>query len=206
MDEATVGRIFAPFFTTRNDGNGLGLATVREIVRDHGGAIDVESQPGAGSRFAVWLPRSAAMEVATEADRSSLPLGAGETLMVVDTDREQLVRHEEMLAALGYEPVGFTDAAAALAACRANPVRFDAMLVCQLTPPAAVLELVATIREIAPSLPILRAMASLDSVCADALLAAGLSEIVNMPLNSGEIAGALARCLTVARRRSALPA
>jgi hypothetical protein len=68
------------------------------------------------------------------------------------------------------------------------------------------MELVATIRQIVPSLPILRAMASLDSLNADGLLAAGISEIVHMPLISGEIAEALARCLEVAQRRSPLPA
>ena len=144
------------------------------------------------------------MDETAAPNKPSLPLGTGETLMVVDEDRKQLLRHEEMLAALGYEPVGFADTAAALAACRANPVRFDAMLVCHLTPPAGVMELVATIRQIVPSLPILRAMASLDSLNADGLLAAGISEIVHMPLISGEIAEALARCLEVARRRSPL--
>src|SRR6516225_5872174 len=56
IDEATVEHLFEPFFTTRLAGTGLGLATVREIVGEHGGAINVWSQPGVGSRFEVWLP------------------------------------------------------------------------------------------------------------------------------------------------------
>ena len=56
FDAAIASRLFEPFFTTRRAGTGLGLATVREIVRDHDGAIHVESAPGAGSTFEVWLP------------------------------------------------------------------------------------------------------------------------------------------------------
>src|SRR5262249_46071356 len=62
MDGAIIGRIFEPFFTTRPAGNGLGLATVREIVLEHGGAIDVSSEPGIGSRFDVWLPSFSASQ------------------------------------------------------------------------------------------------------------------------------------------------
>ena len=98
--------IFEPFFTTRLDGNGLGLATVREIVREHAGAMNVWSAPGVGSRFEVWLPCIAA--AAPHGEAPTLWLGRGETVLVIDDASERLLGDEEMLAALGYEPVGFS--------------------------------------------------------------------------------------------------
>src|SRR5262249_5665669 len=107
MDETTLGRIFEPFFTTRSSGNGLGLATVREIAGDNGGAMNGKGKLGEGSRFEIGLPRAAAGEQASEPSAATLPTGAGETIMLVALDSERLLRDEEMLAALGYEPVGF---------------------------------------------------------------------------------------------------
>ena len=106
-----------------------GLATVREIVGEHGGAINVWSVPAVGSRFEVWLPRITAAASAPRDEVPTFRLGRGETVMVVDDASERLFADEEMLAALGYEPVGFTRSDDALAACRANPKRFDALLV-----------------------------------------------------------------------------
>ncbi len=56
MDQETIARIFEPFYTTKGDGTGLGLAVTYGIIQGHGGEIRVESQPGQGSRFTVWLP------------------------------------------------------------------------------------------------------------------------------------------------------
>jgi signal transduction histidine kinase len=60
MDAETMSRIFEPFFTTKNvgEGTGLGLSVTYGIARDHGGWIDVESKPGAGSRFTIRLART----------------------------------------------------------------------------------------------------------------------------------------------------
>ena len=106
MDETTLGRIFEPFFTTRSAGNGLGLATVREIVREHGGALNVESTIDEGSCFEIWLPRVSATPL-SEPAAARLPAGRGETIMLVVLEHERLLRDEETLAALGYEPIGF---------------------------------------------------------------------------------------------------
>jgi signal transduction histidine kinase len=53
---ADLGQIFEPFFSTKSDGSGLGLALVHRIVQDHGGEIDVHSRPGLGSTFTLTLP------------------------------------------------------------------------------------------------------------------------------------------------------
>jgi len=196
MDETTLEHIFEPFFTTRLAGTGLGLATVREIVREHGGAINVWSALGVGSRFEVWLP--CITVTAPQRDEvSTLRLGSGETVLVVEDAGERLLADEEMLAALGYEPVGFTRAGYALAACRAMPRRFDALLVGHIASTGSALDLAAALHESVPDLPILLAAASAEEIGADALVAAGISEVVHRPLVSAELAAALARCIEV---------
>jgi DNA-binding NtrC family response regulator len=127
----------------------------------------------------------------------ALPLGRGETVLVVDDASERLLTHEEVLAAIGYEPVGFTRAGDALAACRATPERFDAVVVGRLTPASSALDLAAALHEIAPHLPMLLATAYADEIGTDALVGAGISEVVHRPLISAEIAAALARCSTL---------
>jgi signal transduction histidine kinase len=195
MDKAIFERIFEPFFTTRLAGSGLGLATVREIVREHGGAINVCSAPGAGSCFEVWLPRIAVPTPVKDDQSSVFTFGRGETVLVIDEANERLLVDEEMLAALGYEPVGFTSACDALTACRAVPKRFDALVVGHLALANSALDLATALHETVPDVPVLLATASADEISADALVTAGISEVVHRPLISVEIALALARSL-----------
>jgi signal transduction histidine kinase/ActR/RegA family two-component response regulator len=205
MDEVTLERIFEPFFTTRPTGNGLGLATVREIVRDHEGAMNVWSKPGVGSRFEVWLP----CIVATAppgliAIPRALPLGRGETLLLIDDDRARVVKDEEILAALGYEPVGFSRHAEALAASRSTPERFDAVVLNHAGPAGSALDLATALRVTIPDLPIVIATASAEEFDAETLAAAGSFEIVASPLRSAQIAEALKRALAHRSNSAAL--
>lgn len=202
MDAATLERIFEPFFTTRPDGNGIGLATVREIVEQYGGAVGVESKPYAGTRFDVWLPSGEPDEpMPVQLNPDPAFRGMGETVLVLDTDRRRLLRHEEILAALGYEPVGFTRLSEAIAACRSAQTRFDAALVCHL-PGGSSLDLAAALHEAAPALPIILASPSTRDLAVPSLEMSGVTELVHHPLVSSELAGVLARSvLSAALRR-----
>ena len=194
FDESVARRLFEPFFTTRSAGTGLGLATVHEIVRDHDGAMNVQSKPEHGSRFEVWLPAVAADSTAVVGP-AVLPLGRGETVLVVESEREKLLYNEEMLAALGYEPVGFERPADAIAACRSAPDRFDIILVSHASQTSVGLDLARALHDAAPRQPILLATSSTINVGVDALADSGISDVLRRPLASTELAAALARCL-----------
>jgi len=113
-------------------------------------------------------------------------------VLMVESSPARLLRDEEILAALGYEPVGFTRAEDAWAACQAAPQRFDAMVVGHLPPPAtATLELTTAIRRLASGLPILLATSQADEFAADALVGAGICDLVAWPITAAEIAVAL---------------
>src|SRR5215469_16796954 len=78
ISEADLKRIFEPFFTTRPAGSGLGLATAREIVLEHLGAMNVCSTVGVGSRFEVWLPRTGEVAPKSDDGNQASAFGAGE--------------------------------------------------------------------------------------------------------------------------------
>ena len=194
FDERVARRMFEPFFTTRLAGTGLGLATVREIVLDHDGAIGVQSNPGQGSRIEIWLPATAAGSNAT-AEPTLLPLGSGATVLIIESERERLLWDEEKLAALGYEPVGFEQAGDALVACRSEPDRFDVILVSSGWQAQGGLDVARALGEMEVLKPVLLAVASSIDINVNALAEAGISEVLRWPLDNAELATVLARCL-----------
>ena len=108
MDEATKTRIFEPFFTTKEPGKGtgLGLATVYGVVKQSEGFIWVESSPGNGSRFEIYLPQSSEREVSAQASPSATPTVARrETVLVVEDEREVRELACEFLKCAGYSVV-----------------------------------------------------------------------------------------------------
>jgi signal transduction histidine kinase len=199
MDKAVERRLFEPFFTTRATGTGLGLATVREIVHDHEGAMHVTSLLMQGSRFEVWLPASGSASSRSLEDKASPSLGRGETVLIIENDRELLLRDEEMLAALGYEPIGFERGEEALAALQADPSRFDVAVI-GVASAAAACALTRSLSERLGGRPLLLATTSAIDVDLDAMASAGVAELLPRPLVSTDLAAALTRCL-----RSAAP-
>jgi signal transduction histidine kinase/CheY-like chemotaxis protein len=195
MDKATQERIFEPFFTTRPEGNGLGLATARQIVEEHDGAVEVRSSPGVGTRFDIWLPSVPSNEaISVQHSPSVTGRGAGEAVLVLEAERERMLRHEEILAALGYEPVGFTELAEAAEAYNLQTA-FDAAFVSHPRGSFSALDFATALHDIAPDVPIILATPSARDLDAQVLAASRISEVVRHPLVSSELAGALSRCL-----------
>ncbi|ODV10891.1 MAG: hypothetical protein ABT20_07015 [Rubrivivax sp. SCN 70-15] len=157
MDDETRRRIFEPFFTTKpvGVGTGLGLAVVHGIVRAHEGAIAVESAPGHGTRFDVYLPLQA---LASAGDSAASPLpaaaerGAGERLVYLDDDEVMAVMVERLLQRAGYRVRVFRDADEALRAAGAGE-GFDLVVTDYNMPTHSGLEVIRALRELRPGLP-----------------------------------------------------
>ena len=194
MNEATLERLFEPFFTTRPEGNGIGLATVYEIVTSYGGAMNVTSRLGVGSSFDVWLPQAASLHPKDVPERAVQVRGRGETVLILNEKPALLLRDEEIIAALGYEPVGYENTDQALSACRMAPHRFDLVLVSHVMPIHRGLAAATRLHALRPAMPILLA-ASTETLGADLLAEAGISEVVETPLASPELAETLPRWL-----------
>jgi signal transduction histidine kinase/ActR/RegA family two-component response regulator len=198
MTAAQLERIFEPFFTTKpvGAGTGLGLSLVHGIVLDHGAALEVASQPGAGTSFSIYLPVSDA-QPEEEPAPLALPQGDGQTIMVVD-DEESLVHlAEEVLASLGYEPVGCIGADQALALFRASPERFDAVLTDAVMPDMSGTELIQELKRLKPGLPaILMSGYGGPDLQAQAH-SAGAQAVLAKPLTQADLAHCLAVVLAV---------
>jgi CheY-like chemotaxis protein len=185
-------RAFDPFFTTKEVGvgTGLGLSLVHGIATDLGGGIAVESTPGVGSAFSVFLPWHA--DIAPQADDDEpVENGRGQTVMLVD-DEEPLVRlGEEMLAQLGYEPVGFTSGLAALQAFRDEPGRFQAVLTDESMPDMTGSELLRRLLALQPGVPVVLMSGDVTPQLAAHAREAGAAQVLNKPLVSRDIARSL---------------
>src|SRR6266705_930548 len=121
MDEETRTHMFEPFFTTKpaGKGTGLGLATVYGLVKQHGGGIDVDSEPGKGTRFRIYFPTADGVGAAVRPLPGVAEVRGGfETILVVEDDDQLRRSVKRILEAAGYQIVTAADGLEALEALR----------------------------------------------------------------------------------------
>ncbi|MBL8513575.1 MAG: MASE1 domain-containing protein [Betaproteobacteria bacterium] len=156
IDAATRERMFEPFFTTKpaGKGTGLGLALVLSIARAHGGGVRVESTPGWGTRFRVYLPATGE-NVEARAESTETPRGRDELILVADDDAALRDMAAELLASLGYQVACYENATLALAAVTSGQVRPDAVMTDEVMPDLTGTQLTAELRRCGFAGPVL---------------------------------------------------
>ena len=197
MSADVLQRAFDPFFTTKKvgEGTGLGLSMVHGIVTDLGGAIDIATEVARGTRVTVWLPVWGESEFPPLRPDPTWPRGDGQVIMVVDDERPLVELAEELLAELGYEPVGFDSSERALEAFAADPQRFDAVLTDEMLPGLAGSELTRHLLALRPGIPVLLVSGNVGPALEQRARDAGVTALLRKPLGLQELAESLARTL-----------
>lgn len=145
MSAAVLKRIFDPFFSTKFEGRGLGLAAVLGIVRGHHGALHVESTPGYGTCFTIWFPLNA------DTDSTQLP----KTALVVDDDEAICEMSCALFRSFGYEAEAVNSGAQAIEKIRAQPNGFGVVLLDCVMPKMTGEETLHELRKVRPGLPVI---------------------------------------------------
>jgi two-component system cell cycle sensor histidine kinase/response regulator CckA len=191
MDRATLAQIFEPFFTTKEPGKGtgLGLSTVFGIVRQSGGFLSVESEPGQGATFFVYLPRVAGPPM--EVPRSQPPpanLQGNETILLVEDQEQVRSLAAKCLRQLGYHVIEAYGAAQALRSAQAHAGTIHLLLSDVVMPERPGGELALELLRARPGLRVLFMSGYADDAIARHGLPAGAVSFMQKPLTPSLLA------------------
>lgn len=221
MGESTLSRIFEPFFTTKpvGEGTGLGLAVVHGIVQGHKGAIVVDSEPGIGTRFTLFLPawptpvdkgsaspsQNAEPQVAPSAQpaphagMATCPVASGLHILYIDDDQSLLLLIKQLLERRGYRVSAYHDQRSALDAIRADPAGIDLVLTDYNMPGMSGLDVARLVRAIRPNLPIAVASGFIDEALSSQAANAGVRDLIFKAISVNEFFSAIAALLPTNR-------
>jgi CheY-like chemotaxis protein len=130
MEKATLARMFEPFFTTKpvGKGTGLGLAMVYGILKASGGHVAVESEPGRGTTFHLFLPAAAQPETTAPSPSRIVQPGGTETVLLVEDEAGVRSLARQALESRGYRVLEAPDGESALHLCRQHGGEIDLLL------------------------------------------------------------------------------
>jgi signal transduction histidine kinase/ActR/RegA family two-component response regulator len=196
MDLKTKERIFEPFFTRKEvgSGSGLGLSVVHGIINNYGGAIDVDSSPGKGTTFRIYLPRSGSDATGSE-KLEKKPLKGDEHILFVDDEPEITFMGKKMLENLGYKVSIKGDSQSALEEFKANPDKYSLVVTDQNMPgmPGTVLSM--KLKAIRPGIKIIIITGFADNLSDEVLSQSGISEVILKPMILDDFSKVIRRVL-----------
>jgi two-component system cell cycle sensor histidine kinase/response regulator CckA len=189
MDEAVKARMFEPFFTSKNKGKGtgLGLSTVYGVVSQAGGEIEVDSEPGQGSRFRIYFP-SAVGDVEDLPPPASQAAPAGlETVLLVEDEDSVRALAETVLKKLGYKVLVAASGKAALEIWQERRDSIDALLTDVIMPHMSGGELAHKLRAEKPHLKILFMSGYTDDMIASHGVLVGETQLIQKPFTAQDL-------------------
>jgi PAS domain S-box-containing protein len=160
MTKDMLDRIFEPYFTTKpeGEGTGMGLSVVHGIVKSHGGDIVVESEPGKGSIFKVFFPRTLELDTKKVEPKRFAPLPRGnERILIVDDEKTVTDVMEQMLVDLGYHVTSHNNSLEALEFFSLSPFSFDLVISDMTMPKMTGAKLIGEIHRVRPDIPVIMA-------------------------------------------------
>jgi CheY-like chemotaxis protein len=201
MDHAVLALVFEPFFTTKGPGHGtgLGLSVVHGIMTSHDGAVRVESEPGKGTTFSLFIPARTEARTGSAACQSEGVRGDGEHILYVDDEEALVFLATRMLERLGYRVTGYSDPRQALHDFRLRPGEFDAVVTDLAMPGLSGADLARELRTLRPDVPIVMISGYLRPEDADAARRLGVEDLIPKPESVEQIAEVLHRRLAEVR-------
>jgi len=196
MDIKTKERIFEPFFTKKEvgSGSGLGLSVVHGIISNYGGAIIVDSTPGKGSAFIIYLPKYAGELL--EPDKLSKKLLKGdEHILFVDDEPEITFMGKKMLENLGYKVTISSNSLSALEEFSSNPSKYSLLVTDQNMPYMTGTELAFKMKSIQPGLRVIIITGYSDTLSEEVLEECGISEVILKPMILDDFSKVIRRVL-----------
>jgi PAS domain S-box-containing protein len=198
MDEDTALRAFEPFFSTkdRDKGTGLGLSTVYGSVRQHEGAIRVESAPRQGTTFEVYLPLTGRDDLTSPPQPAQSELvGGDETLLVVEDDEAVRTTTSKLLEHLGYRVLVAADGPQALAIAAESDETIDLLITDVIMPKMNGPELYESLSQTLPDLPVLYISGYTGEAIAEQASLDGDLDYLSKPFTVAEISARIREIL-----------